>query len=190
MAPLEPSATAQSNRLAAVLFAGQTLLVTALTGNVLIKARRAARALPPPTQTRAQQDARRRHAILFSVLAGLSLASVTTFAFAWRALSYLDWAETGNHETPGSLWTGWYGTGEEGVGKWRLGDWLSDTDLFRSSDEVAVAKPEAFLYTSQHFVALVASAIFMGIEGQTCIFRTICSWIDVKNGRTGCDEQN
>jgi len=83
----------------------------------------------------------------------------------WRVMSYLEWAEQGNHESPGSLWTGWYGTGEEGVGRWRLGDWLSDTDLIRESDAVAVAMPETFLYTSQHFVALVATATFVGVEG-------------------------
>ncbi|KAJ4288454.1 hypothetical protein N0V90_011689 [Kalmusia sp. IMI 367209] len=166
MAPLETSATSLSNRFPVALFVGQTLLVAVLTTNVLVKARQAARSLPPPTATRAQGVARRRHAITFSVLAFLSLASVTTFAVLWRALSYLDWAETGNHELPGTLWAGWYGTGEEGVGRWRLGDWLTDTDLFRASDEVAVARPEAFLYTSQHFVALVANAMFMGIEGR------------------------
>lgn len=142
MAPLEPGVTAQSNRLPYALFAGQTALVAILTTNVLHKTYRAARALPPATATRAQVEARRRHAILFSALALFSLASVTTFAALWRALSYLDWAHMGGHETPGTLWQGWYGTGEEGIGTWRLGDWLSDTDLIRASDEVAVAKPE------------------------------------------------
>ncbi|KAJ4360158.1 uncharacterized protein N0V89_000718 [Didymosphaeria variabile] len=166
MAPLESSATAQSNRLPYVLFAGQTVLVAVLTTNVLLKARHAARALPPAATTRAQVEARRRHALIFSVLAFVSLTSVTTFAVLWRALSYLDWAHIGGHETPGTIWHGWYGTGEEGVGRWRLGDWLSDTDLVRASDEVAVAKPEAFVYTTQHFVALIANAIFMGVEGR------------------------
>lgn len=165
MAPLEPQAIAQSNRLPFALFAGQTALVAVLTTNVLLKARQAARALAPAADTRAQVEVRRRHAAIFSVLAFLSLASVTTFAVVWRALSYLDWAHVGGHETPGTIWTGWYGTGKEGVGRWRLGDWLSDTDLIRASDEVAVAKPEAFIYTTQHFVALVANSIFMGIEG-------------------------
>ncbi|KAL5371561.1 hypothetical protein DPSP01_014183 [Paraphaeosphaeria sporulosa] len=166
MAPLESSATAQSNRLPYALFAGQTALVAVLTANVLHKAYRAARALPPATATRAQVEARRRHAVVFSVLAFFSLTSVTTFAVLWRALSYLDWAHLGGHETPNTIWHGWYGTGEEGVGSWRLGDWLSDTDLIRASDEVAVAKPEAFVYTTQHFVALIGNAIFMGIEGR------------------------
>ncbi|KAL1598602.1 hypothetical protein SLS60_007742 [Paraconiothyrium brasiliense] len=166
MAPLESSATAQSNRLPYALFAGQTVLVALLTTNVLLKAHHAARELPPATATRAQLEARRRHVLIFSVLAFVSLTSVTTFAVLWRALSYLDWAHIGGHETPGTIWHGWYGTGEGGVGSWRLGDWLSDTDLVRASDEVAVAKPEAFIYTTQHFVALIANAIFMGVEGR------------------------
>ncbi|KAF1980303.1 hypothetical protein BU23DRAFT_443850 [Bimuria novae-zelandiae CBS 107.79] len=164
MAPLEPSATAQSNRLPFALFAGQTALVAFLTTNVLLKTRQAARTLPPTSMTRAQVDSRRNHAIIFFILAFLSLASVTTFAVVWRAVSYLDWAHIGGHEMPGSIWSGWYGTGEAGVGRWRLGDWLSDTDLIRASDEVGVAKPEAFIYTTQHFVALIANAIFMGVE--------------------------
>lgn len=176
MAPLESSATTQSNRLPFALFAGQTTLVALLTSNVLLKAYRAARALPPATMTRGQVDSRRRHAIIFSVLASLSLASVTTFAVLWRVLSYLDWAHTGGYETPGTLWNSWYGTGEKGVGRWRLGDWLSDTDLVRASDELSVSKPEAFIYTTQHFVALIANAIFMGVEGM--YFPT--SWVVVR----------
>lgn len=182
MAPLESSATAQSNWLPYALFAGQTALVAILTTDVLFTARRAARTLPPATATRAQVEARRRHTIIFSGLAFLSLASVTAFAVIWRALSYLEWAHIGGHETPGTIWQGWYGTGEEGVGKWRLGDWLSDTDLIRASDEVAVSKPEAFIYTTQHFVALIANAIFMGIEGMCDSFTNIKILIILKCG--------
>lgn len=176
MAPLETAAISQSNRLPFALFAGQTALVAVLSVNVLYRARQAARALPPAADTRAQVEARRCHAVIFSLLAFLSLASVTTFAVVWRALSYLEWAHIGGHETPGTIWTGWYGTGEEGVGRWRLGDWLSDTDLIRASDEVAVAKPEAFLYTTQHFVALIANAIFMGVQG-TCITASFMMYV-------------
>jgi hypothetical protein len=179
MAPLESIATAQSNRLPYALFAGQTALVAVLTANVLLQARRAARALPPATATRAQVEARRRHALIFSGLAFLSLTSVTTFAVLWRALSYLDWAHLGGHETPGSIWHGWYGTGAEGVGRWRLGDWLSDTDLIRASDEVAVARPEAFVYTTQHFVALIGNSIFMGVEGMYQELSSATSLVDM-----------
>ncbi|KAF2642193.1 hypothetical protein P280DRAFT_479410 [Massarina eburnea CBS 473.64] len=165
MAPLEPDATARSNILPISLFAGQVLLVVGLTTKVLVTARRAAKSLPPPATTRAQEPFRRRHAIVFSVLALLSLASVTVFAVTWRALSYLEWADLREYETPNSLWTGWYGTGETGLGSWYLGDWLSDKNLIVESDAVAVAKPEAFLYTTEHFAALLANSIFMGVEG-------------------------
>ncbi|KAF2799715.1 hypothetical protein K505DRAFT_321021 [Melanomma pulvis-pyrius CBS 109.77] len=166
MAPLEPGATAHTNSLPFALFSGQIVLVAGLTTHLLLTARRAARSLPPSTVTRTQEPTRRRHVAVFSVLALLSLASVTTFAVAWRVLSYVTWAETGNHEgTPGGLWTGNYGTGAEGVGRWHLGDWTSDIDLFRASDAVAVGTPEGFLYTAQHFVGLTAMAIFVGVEG-------------------------
>ncbi|PVH93166.1 hypothetical protein DM02DRAFT_662229 [Periconia macrospinosa] len=166
MAPVEPDVVARSNVLPVSLFAAQALLVLGLTSQVLYTTRRAAKSLPPPTTTRGQEPFRRRHAIIFSTLAFLSLTSVTAFAILWRASSYLEWAAEGNHESPGSLWTGWYGTGDEGVGKWRLGDWLSDKNLIVESDAVAVAKPEAFLYTSEHFVGLLASSLFMGVEGR------------------------
>lgn len=168
MAPVEPDVLARSNVLPVSLFAGQVLLVLGLTTKVLITTRRAAQALAPTTTTRVQQTFRRRHALLFSTLAFLSLTSVTAFAVIWRASSYLEWAANGNHESPGSLWTGWYGTGDEGVGKWRLGDWLSDKNLIVESDAVAVARPEAFLYTSEHFVGLLAASMFMGVEGESC----------------------
>ncbi|KAF2678038.1 hypothetical protein K458DRAFT_317996 [Lentithecium fluviatile CBS 122367] len=166
MAPLDPDTTAQSNLKAVALFGVQVLLVVGLTTKVLLTARRVARSLPPSTETRGQEPIRRRHAITFSVLAFLSLASVTTFAVLWRAMSYLEWAEQGNHETPGSLWTGWYGTGDEGVGRWRLGDWLSDKNLVHESDTIAVSQAETFLYTSQHFVGLLTNSMFMGVEGR------------------------
>ncbi|KAF2874091.1 hypothetical protein BDV95DRAFT_675511 [Massariosphaeria phaeospora] len=165
MAPLEPDATARNNTLPLALFSGQILLVAGLTTHVLTTARRAASSLPPSAATRSQQPARRRHATVFSVLALLSLLSVTTFAVMWRVVSYLDWAEKGNHETPGNLWAGWYGTGDEGVGRWRLGDWTSDVDLVRDTEALAVQRREGFVYTIQHFVGLLASAMFIGIEG-------------------------
>ncbi|KAF2466425.1 uncharacterized protein BDR25DRAFT_237538 [Lindgomyces ingoldianus] len=166
MAPLDPDVTARTNTIPLATFSGQVLLVACLATNILLTIRRAARALPPPSSTRAQEPVRRRNVAVFSVLALLSLASVTTFAVAWRVLSYFDWAEKGNHETPGSLWTGWYGTGDEGVSRWRLGDWVRDIDLAREADGLAVNSPEGFLYTSQQFVGLVAASIFMGVEGR------------------------
>jgi hypothetical protein len=91
---------------------------------------------------------------------------VTTFAVAWRALSYFEWAEKGSHHShPGSIWQGWYGTGDEGVGSWRLGDWWSDVDRIEQSDAKVLASPEAFFYLYQHYVGLTAAAIFFGVEG-------------------------
>lgn len=169
MAPVDSDVAVRNNTFPVALFAGQALLVTGLSAHVLLTARRAAKSLPPSTRTRSQNPLRRRNAIVFSILAFLSLASVTTFAVIWRAISYIQWADQGNHETPGSLWTGWYGTGEEGVGRWHLGDWVKDINLIHELDTVAVLKPEGFLYTSQHFVGLIASAIFMGVEGTSIL---------------------
>lgn len=165
MAPVETDAASRSNNLPILIFGGQTLLVAGLTAHVLLTTRRAARALPPSTRTRLQNETRRRHARIFSAIALLSLVSVTTFAVIWRVMSYVQWAELGNHKTPGSLWQGWYGTGEDGVGNWHLGDWIKDIDLVKESDTLAVLKPEGFYYTAQHFVGLLASAIFIGIQG-------------------------
>jgi hypothetical protein len=94
-----------------------------------------------------------------------SLGSAATFGVAWRVLSYFEWAEGVQHNAPGTLWTGWYGTGEEGVGKWRLGDWWSDVDIIEKSDAIILAAPEAFLYMYQHFCGITAAAIFFGVEG-------------------------
>ena len=73
------------------------------------------------------------------------------------------WAQHNNQEIPGSLWSGWYGTGEEE--QWHLVDWIADIDLVRVFVAVGIMKPEGFLYTSQYFVGLIASSIFMGAEG-------------------------
>ncbi|KAF1922468.1 uncharacterized protein M421DRAFT_426867 [Didymella exigua CBS 183.55] len=173
MAPVETDAAARSNNLPVLLFGGQTLLVAALTAHVLLTARRAAQTLPPATRTRSQNHVRRRHARVFSALALLSLASVATFAVVFRVISYVQWAELGSRPTPGSLWQGWYGTGEHGVGAWHLGDWARDVDLVRESDAVAVLNPAGFFYTAQHFTALLAASIFIGVEGHR---RSLSPW--------------
>lgn len=164
MAPVETGAVTHENSLPIALFGGQILLVTALTARCVYTARHAAKSLLPSSRTRSQDHARRRHAITFSVLAFLSLASVSTFAFIWRFISYVRWAEQEHHDVPNTLWSGWYGTGTEA--RWHLGDWMLDIDLVREFDMVGIKKPEGFLYTSQYFVGLIAGAIFMGAEGQ------------------------
>ncbi|KAF2845934.1 hypothetical protein T440DRAFT_472240 [Plenodomus tracheiphilus IPT5] len=161
MAPVE---NAKSNSLPIAIFGGQIVLVTALTANVLVQARRAAKSLPPSTRTRSQNSTRRRNAVIFSLLAAASLAAVSSFAFIWRAISYIRWAENRHYATPNSILGGWSATGTEA--RWHLGDWISDIDLVREFDSVGIMKPEGFLYTSQYFVGLLAAAIFMGAEGR------------------------
>ncbi|KAF1833116.1 hypothetical protein BDW02DRAFT_570421 [Decorospora gaudefroyi] len=164
MAPVDPDASTRSNSLPMALFGGQVFLVAVLTARVLLTTRRAAKSQPPSTRTRAQDAARRRSALAFSLIALLSLLSVGSFAFLWRAISYVRWAEHTKHELPGSLWSGWYAAGEQG--RWHLGDWISDIDLVHEFDAVGIMKPEGFVYTSQYFVGLIASSIFMGAEGR------------------------
>lgn len=166
MAPLDPDVIHRSNTLPLALFGGQIALVAGLTTHILRTIYRAARSLPPAAATRAQEPVRRRNVAVFSTLALLSIASVTTFAVAWRVLSYFEWADKGSYESPGSLWTGWYGTGDEGVGRWRLGDWWGDVDMIEEFDARIMAAPEAFLYMYQHFCGLTAAAIFFGVEGK------------------------
>ncbi|KAH8728170.1 hypothetical protein GQ44DRAFT_724696 [Phaeosphaeriaceae sp. PMI808] len=141
MPPVEPDASARNNLFAYAPFGGQIALVVGLTTHPL----------------------RRTYATIFSILAALSLASVTTFAVLWRIISYAQWMELGAHTSPNGLWTGWYGTGEDG--RWYLGDWIRDIDLSKESDRITILMPEGFLYTSQHYVGLLASAIFFGVEG-------------------------
>jgi hypothetical protein len=169
MAPVEPDAMGRSNVVPLAIFSSQILLVAGLTGNILKTIYNAYRSLPPATATRAQQSVRLRNATLFSTLGVLSLVSVSTFAVAWRLLSYFEWAQKGNHESPNSLWSGWYGTGDEGVGRWRLGDWWSDIDRIEQSDAEVLAAPESFLYLYQHFCGVTAAAIFFGVEGECYI---------------------
>ncbi|KAF2828008.1 hypothetical protein CC86DRAFT_289927 [Ophiobolus disseminans] len=181
MAPVEPDAHARNNLFAYAPFGGQIALVIGLTAHVLLIARRAAKSLPPTTATRSQQPLRRNYAILFSLLAALSLASVTTFAVLWRAGSYMQWARAGDVEPPNGIWSGPYGSD----GRWYLGDWIYDIDLRKVSDSVAVSTPAGFLYTSQHFIGLMASAIFFGAEGHRRNLRpsTIASFVVL--GATG-----
>lgn len=174
MAPVETDAALRSNNTPILLFGGQALLVASLTGHVLLTTRRAAKSLPPSARTRSQRDLRRRHARIFSAIALASLASVTAFSVIWRVMSYVHWAELGEHTTPGSLWQGWYGTGDEWVGKWHLGDWIMDTDLLRESDDLAIRRPEGFFQTAQHFMGLLATSTFMGVEGHR---RNLSPWV-------------
>ncbi|KAF1914657.1 hypothetical protein BDU57DRAFT_454824 [Ampelomyces quisqualis] len=163
MAPIEGDAHARNNVFAYAPFGGHLALVVGLTAHVLRVARRAAKALPPASSTRSQQPLRRRHAALFSTLAALSLASVALFAVMWRAISYVDWAQSGAATAPNALYLGDYGTGADG--RWYLGDWIKDIDLQKESDVVAVSTAEGFLYTTQHFIGLMAASVFFGAEG-------------------------
>ncbi|RMZ68660.1 Alpha-mannosyltransferase alg11p [Pyrenophora seminiperda CCB06] len=176
MAPVDTAVSSRSNSLPIALFGGQVFLVAVLTSRVLFTTWRAAKSQPPSTRTRSQDPARRRHAITFSIIALLSLLSVGSFAFLWRAISYVRWAEHNKHDIPGSLWSGSYGADE---GRWHLGDWIADIDLVREFDAVGIMKPEGFLYTSQYFVGLIASTIFMGAEGRrrNLSNRTIASFV-------------
>jgi hypothetical protein len=164
MAPVEGAAAHTNNIVAYAPFGFHILLTVGLTAHILLVARRAAKSLPPTTSTRSQQPLRRRYAIIFSSLAALSLASVTTFAFIWRAISYVDWSHSGAANAPNSLHSGPYGTDTDS--HWYLGDWILDIDLQKESDKIAVTTAEGFLYTSQHFVGLLAASIFFGIEGK------------------------
>ena len=169
MAPLDPVATAQSNTYPLALFSSQIVLILAASAHVVQHIRRAAKDLPPPPSTRSQTSVRNRHAKLLAVLATLSFASVSLFAVAFRVLSYFEWADKGNHESPAGLWTGWYGTGDNGVGRWRLGDWYSDVDLNQQSEAVTVRSVEGFFYTAQHYTVLITAAIFFGVEGKSLL---------------------
>lgn len=163
MAPVVSDVSARNNLFAYVPFGGHIALVIGLTAHVLLVARRAAKSLPPGTSTRAQEPLRRNYAILFSVIAALSLASVATFAVYWRAASYVRWIQSDAVKSPNALWNGWYGTGDEG--RYYFGDWVNDFNLKKEADSIAVKTPEGFLYTSQHFIGLMASSIFFGVEG-------------------------
>lgn len=165
MAPAPPDARSQSNAVPLLRYSAQVAVVAYLTVYIVRNIRRAARSLGPTTGTRAQEPVRRRNVAIFSTLALLSLISVTTFGVAWRVLSYFEWAEHHQHDSPNALWSGWYGTGDEGLGHWRLGDWWSDIDHPTDTDRVTVASPEGLWYTGQHLVGLATAAMFMGIEG-------------------------
>lgn len=166
MAPLDPVATSQTNTYPIALFSTQVLFIAASSAHIIQHIRRTAKSLPPPPSTRSQTTVRNRHAKVFAGLAALSLTSVSIFAVAFRVLSYFEWADNGNHQSPGGLWSGWYGTGDTGVGRWRLGDWLSDVDLNKQSEVVTVHSVEGFFYTAQHYTVLIATAIFFGVEGR------------------------
>jgi len=163
MAPLEADAAARSNIVPYTLFSSHILLVITLTFNVLDTARCAAKSLSPATKTRNQDPLRRNYAILFSVLAALSLSSVAAFSIVWRVIEYIRWADQGGSDWPNSLWKGWYANDAT---KWHIGDWTRDIDLVREWSLISVATPEGFLWTSQQYVGLLASAIFMGVEGR------------------------
>ena len=67
---------------------------------------------------------------------------------------------------------------------WHLGDWITDIDLLRQSDAVTIRKPEGFLYTCQYAVGLLASSMFMGVEGShhlLSLFQYIYSFTNINS---------
>lgn len=184
MAPVEPEVLSQPITWPLVLFGAQLLAFGPLTFSIVRTIRRAAKSLPPASSTRAQGPLRHRHALFFATLAAISLVSVSTFGIAWRVLSYLHWAENKNHDIPGSLWSGWYGTGDDGVGYWRLGDWVQDLGLDGGVDRLgfAIGNAEESAWTGQWFMGLSAAAFFMTVEGEKFCFRCSCLWRYFANG--------
>jgi hypothetical protein len=163
MAPVETHTTARNNIFAYAPWSGHIALVIGLTAHVLLVTRRAAKSLPPTRSTRSQQSLRRNYVIFFSLLAALSLASVTTFAVLWRAISYAQWSETRGRGSFGGIFDGLYAKGNDA--RWYLGDWIQDPSLQKEVDNIAISTPEGFMYTSQHFIGLMASSVFFGVEG-------------------------
>ncbi|OCL04411.1 hypothetical protein AOQ84DRAFT_250764, partial [Glonium stellatum] len=162
MAPVEPDLTS-SNTIPIALFSSQILLVAGLIATIFTTTRRAWRTLPPSYNTRRQQAWRRRVVLVFAGLALASLALESALAVTWRVLSYRDWARQGDLDVPNSIWAGWYGTGEDGVGL-RLGGWMQDVDLVREAAGYAVRSPRVFVWTHQLVTGLITASIFMGIE--------------------------
>jgi hypothetical protein len=172
MAPVEPSALSTTWTPPLILFATQLVLFGPLTFSVVRAIRHAAKSIPPSSSTRAQVPLRHRHALIFATLGVVSLASVTTFGLAWRVLSYLQWAENKNHDVPGSLWSGWYGTGDDGVGYWRLADWARDTGLDGGVDGLgfALGNAEEAAWSGQWYVGLIATTFFFTVEGKNIFY--------------------
>jgi hypothetical protein len=161
-----PGDTPRGNLLPIVRFAGHSLIVAALSAHLVWTAHKAATHLPRSAYRRSQLTLLGRNATAFSVLAFLSLASVSAFAFRWRALSYMNWASLHDHKIPDTLWSGWSGPVNDAVGHWRLGDWLADVHLRREADAISILTPEGFLYTTQHFIGQLVTAIFVGVQGK------------------------
>jgi hypothetical protein len=161
-----PGDTPRGNLLPIVRFAGHGLIVVALSAHLAWTAHKAATHLSRSAYRRSQLTLRARNATAFSVLAFLSLASVSAFAFRWRALSYMNWARLYDHKIPNSLWSGWSGAANDAVGHWRLGDWLADIDLRREADAISILTPEGFLYTTQHFIGQLVTSVFVGVQGK------------------------
>ncbi|KAI8932822.1 hypothetical protein NX059_010305 [Plenodomus lindquistii] len=168
---MPPVENAHSNSLPIIFFGTQILVPVLAAGVALDHVGRAATSLPPSSRTRAQNSTRRRHAVIFSLLATVSLATIAFFGFIWRVFSYVRWAEKKHYKIPNSSWEGWDTTAAGP--HWHLREWISDIDLVRELDSVGIDKPEGFLYTSQYFVGLLAAAIFMGAEGRRRNFPTI-----------------
>jgi hypothetical protein len=114
-----PGDTPRGNLLPIVRFAGHGLIVAALGTHVAWTAYKAPTHPPLSAYRPSQLLLRGRNATAFSVLAFLSLASVSVFAFRWRALSYMNWARLHDHKMPHSLWSGWSGAANDTVGHWQ-----------------------------------------------------------------------
>lgn len=169
MAPLEPQAQ-NSNLLPLSLFSFSALSVTSLLTYVLIHLHRFSSALKPSQDTRLRVPQRNRNIYFLSCLSFISLSLVTYFAVETRVLSYHNWAQQGNQEdVPNSLWSGWYGTGDEtgggGLG-WQLGRWYADVDLAKEGFDVAVGRSRSSWWTQQQLLGLVAFGTFFGVEGK------------------------
>ena len=164
MAPIEADIS-NSNIRPIGLFASYLAAASGLTffvsRNILFKA---FKSLPPSQATRIRTTNRRKHVILFTSLAVVSLIVTIWQMFRVLSLSYRAWAYEMGQSLPQS-WVGEGGVWGEGKTGLALGRWLEDTDLLNDALEIAVEKSRRYWWTQQLILAAAAWSIYLSVEG-------------------------
>lgn len=165
MAPIEADIS-NSNIRPIGLFASYLAAASGLTffvsRNILFKA---FKSLPPSQATRIRTTNRRKHVILFTSLAVVSLIVTIWQMFRVLSLSYRAWAYEMGQSLPQS-WVGEGGVWGEGKTGLALGRWLEDTDLLNDALEIAVEKSRRYWWTQQLILAAAAWSIYLSVEGR------------------------
>ncbi|KAH7041085.1 uncharacterized protein B0I36DRAFT_358285 [Microdochium trichocladiopsis] len=150
--------------------------VVYLTYTVVTSLATSYRALGPPQDTRSRQGRRSKLVPVFAALAVLAVTVASSSAADGAILSYRVWADQRGLKAPPSWYPHKNSLGHKDTELY-LGQWLSDTPVYRDTLEIVAERSRRFWWGQQIDLATVAWSSFVAVEGRRRGIRNLPSFL-------------